>query len=455
MIKYLKLTNFSVFTDACIDFQVKGKILPMSFIYGENGSGKSSIVSALKFLSLSMDSLNFHEEFKELIDKYDSEDHDKNFSLLYDSFINSRNLQKMIAKYKTIGSTDPMKLEYCFNISDFDYEYSMEFNNDSVIREKLLGVLVKNKVTLFESVIDNGKPSLKLNKSVFTKTVFGELDKLNNQYFGKHTFLSIINYERMSKNSTFIKENISQKLTSFADFIDDLSISSKDGFNHSTILSSNSNILNNLENGSITPEKAYKIDFTESIVNNFFTSIYSDITKTFYTREIVNDKLNYSLFLTKLISGTERTIPFSLESTGTQKLLDLIPFFASVVNKKVVIIDEMDTDIHDLLMKVLVGKLHESTNIGQLIVTTHNTLILNSIPKEEVFIIDSGLAGSRKIVNLSSYRINNRKRIQKNHNIQTGYLRGDYGGIPIPGYFDFDYSFNSLCVQKGSDNGKN
>lgn len=52
----------------------------------------------------------------------------------------------------------------------------------------------------------------------------------------------------------------------------------------------------------------------------------------------------------KYISGKERELPFSLESTGTQSLLELLPFMLVVLKGSVSIIDEFDTALHDILV---------------------------------------------------------------------------------------------------------
>ena len=42
-----------------------------------------------------------------------------------------------------------------------------------------------------------------------------------------------------------------------------------------------------------------------------------------------------------------------MESTGTQSLLQLLPFMLVVVKGSVAVIDEFDTGVHDLLVKNL------------------------------------------------------------------------------------------------------
>ena len=73
-----------------------------------------------------------------------------------------------------------------------------------------------------------------------------------------------------------------------------------------------------------------------------------------------------------------------------------------------------------------------SLNLRQLIFTTHNTLLQNSISPKYLYIINSNAEGEKEIFNITEF-----ERIQSNHNITKRYLDGLYGGVPIPSYFDF------------------
>ena len=48
-------------------------------------------------------------------------------------------------------------------------------------------------------------------------------------------------------------------------------------------------------------------------------------------------------------------------------------------------IDEIDNGIHDVLMKNIIMSIKDEIT-GQLIITTHNTLLLEVLPKENIYI---------------------------------------------------------------------
>ena len=78
---------------------------------------------------------------------------------------------------------------------------------------------------------------------------------------------------------------------------------------------------------------------------------------------------------------------------------------------------------------------------GQLIITTHNTLLLETLPAKELYIITSNYNGEKEVNCITDYDL----KIQKNHhNIRDLYLKGVFGGTPIGEYIDFDQIKNVL-----------
>ena len=84
----------------------------------------------------------------------------------------------------------------------------------------------------------------------------------------------------------------------------------------------------------------------------------------------------YELYLRKRIENHEYDIDFQLESNGTQEIMELLPYLISAVSGSCVIIDEYGIGIHDLLATKLLASVAEQIK-GQLIITTHNTLLMD------------------------------------------------------------------------------
>ncbi len=77
---------------------------------------------------------------------------------------------------------------------------------------------------------------------------------------------------------------------------------------------------------------------------------------------------------------------------------------------------------------------------GQLIFTTHNTLLLEAINPDSVYIINIDSEGNKEVSCCSDYDC---KRIQKTNNLRNMYLKGMFGGIPYSTDIDFSFAKDS------------
>ena len=148
-------------------------------------------------------------------------------------------------------------------------------------------------------------------------------------------------------------------------------------------------------------------------------------------------------YFSKLIDDKVKEIPFELESTGTQQLLEIIKFIFLSIIGNTVIVDEMENGIHDLLIYEVISSLLDSFNYienAQFIATTHSTYLMEMLPKESIYILVSDVLGRKNILSIDNFDF----RTQKNNNIRLKYLRGDYSGIPNTGYLDFNDLVNQV-----------
>lgn len=157
-------------------------------------------------------------------------------------------------------------------------------------------------------------------------------------------------------------------------------------------VSSENEILRNLEHGVIEKKNKDKLDEVEKLLNKFFKALLNDVIKAYYKRTAKKTKIQYDLYLRKKIEDYEYDIDFQLESNGTKEILDLLPYLVSAVSGNCVIIDEYGMGVHDLLSAKLLEAIAPQIK-GQLIVTTHNTLLMdyasdnNKIEPEALYFI--------------------------------------------------------------------
>lgn len=74
-----------------------------------------------------------------------------------------------------------------------------------------------------------------------------------------------------------------------------------------------------------------------------------------------------------------------------------------------------------------------------MIITTHNTYLLESIGIKSVYLITVDYQGNKEVKCLDRY-----PRIQGTNNPRIMYLKGLFGGVPIVDSLDYDLILNEL-----------
>lgn len=448
MITYVKLKNYKSLVDFKVNF-VKKKNTPkkLVLIYGENGIGKSNLANSFFTLNETMRTMLSVKKARKMLDKLN------NISFLKDDeqtlkyseefakdYIKSRwrDTKTIISECKTIDSNKNMILEYGFMLDDKEGVYHIEFDNDEIVSEKLDYVLNKNLVSYFDI---SKKYDYKINVNIFkNKSYYNDFLQLIDKYWGKHSFMSILSSEIEEKTNEYMNDVISDNLYKIFRFFTHACVKIK-GSNKFEfgVVGTNHDLIDELDNGTISVKEETKLDKAEELLNEIFTSLYSDIKKVYYQKSYDENNLKYKLYIKKMIYGKIKDIDFSLESTGTQNILELIPFLISACEGQTVIIDELDNGIHDLMVKSLLETVEPYIK-GQLIITTHNTLLINSMPKESIYIFNADKDANKELISLDEFP----DRIQKNNSPQKKYLSGLLGGIPITNDIDFEELIENL-----------
>ncbi len=439
MLKSIKLKNFRSFGNLEADFTMSsGKPKKLIMIYGENGSGKSNFISSIQFLKNTLDTLSFQEHLNKMLESEKIEKYDEETIKSFIKFTRS-NLSVEIKENKMIGSDDNMILEFHYvYASNKEAIYKLEFDDDKIIYESFHCQLEKNMVKVYE--ISNEKPYFN-NNLFMTEKYASEMKEKVFKYFGKHSFLAVVFNEMRLNNLKYMNQNISKSFLRAIDELFECSLwckhyKSDEGFINT------SKILFNLDQGTIYKKEMDKLSKIEEALNSYFISLYSDIKGIHYDIEEDKNKLKYNLYFDKLINGKIRSIPHNLESTGTIKLLDIFPYIYKCLNKGTVFIDEIDSGVHDLLMNHLLVNLEKQIK-GQLVITTHNTMLLQKIKPDYSYVINVDLNGNKTLNCVKDYG-----RIQNNHNVSTRYINGIFGGIPQPGHIDLQEIMSSIDNRK-------
>ncbi|WP_310462740.1 ATP-binding protein [Sphaerotilus sp.] len=120
------------------------------------------------------------------------------------------------------------------------------------------------------------------------------------------------------------------------------------------------------------------------------------------------------------------------ESNGTRNLLFLAGPVLDILHQgQTLVIDELDTSLHTLLVRELVRLFHRpevNTGGAQLIFTTHDTSLLDAsdlFRRDQVWLVEKDRDQASALVALSEFSP------RKNEALERGYLLGRYGGVPL------------------------
>jgi len=120
------------------------------------------------------------------------------------------------------------------------------------------------------------------------------------------------------------------------------------------------------------------------------------------------------------------------ESSGTRNLLFLSGPILDILNKGLtLVVDELDTSLHTLLVQALVRLFHRpevNTGGAQLVFTTHDTSLLDAyglFRRDQVWFVEKRPDQSSSLYPLLDFSP------RKNEALERGYLQGRYGALPF------------------------
>ena len=125
--------------------------------------------------------------------------------------------------------------------------------------------------------------------------------------------------------------------------------------------------------------------------------------------------------------GEEYRVPISIESEGTRKAIVLFYFLSVAINSHgAVMVDELSSALHPLLVRALVTQFHREGVRGQIIFTTHDTSLLDRryLRRDQAWFVDKNSRGESELYCLSDFKLRNDASYTKS------YLSGMFGAIP-------------------------
>ena len=127
----------------------------------------------------------------------------------------------------------------------------------------------------------------------------------------------------------------------------------------------------------------------------------------------------------------QEEVPFlQFESSGTIRFFGILPsIFKALDEGSVLFIDEIENGLHPNLMKLIINLFNsEESNQknAQLICTSHDTLLLKNVRRDQVWFAEKNQYGETEIKRLSDF-----KNVRAKDKIFEKYLEGIFGAVPI------------------------
>ena len=341
------------------------KALKFSAIYGANAAGKTNLIKALSFIKQTV-TLGLPEGYS-----------------------------KLFCRTKPENEFKPSYFEIQFSIEDHCYSYGFEviLSKGEFISEWLVEVCKQGEHELFLRDIKNRET--KLSNKIFSNKLKMYSDDISDD---SSTLLITV----MNRNKKHFYHDYPEALPLYYVF-EWLNTKLK-------ILCSNENF-----------DFSYMYNSTK----------YDEICKMFHLFD--TGITGYQMESNNIIfQHGDIDVPIGEESSGTIQLIGLLPvLLLNETDDSTYIIENLDNgrSLHPLLTYHFVNKFLNLVNKRncQLIITTHETILLNQdlLRRDEIWFVDKNAEGESTVYSLDDFNIRFDKVIEK------AYLEGRYGGVPI------------------------
>ena len=445
MFTKITLENFRSFDHIVFDLTEKGNVPKhLAVLYGENGAGKSNLMSAFVLLPELTRTMDVRDAYERLLTRDAIFQDEKMEKVMREQMRHSlRDMSAIIKDYRMIDCEDPIVAEYEFNINGNNGCYRVEFGQDEIVHERLEYVLNRRRGLYFDCSSDG----ILINDTVIQgtngKDFLVDVKETAKRYWGKHSLLAILLYEMKDKSNAFGRDNVTENFNTVLREFRGLSCAVSMGNKSWEGLSSKLQVLKRPLQGHLSLRRETELDYASDFFTQLFTSVDLSVRKIFYKKEFHDDEIYYKLIEEKYIAGNYRRIDFERESAGNCQLLNISCYLLTACMGGVVILDEAEANIHDLLFQKLLEEIRPILK-GQVIMTTHNTMLMEaSFAREATYIlsVDPDNPSDKKIRCISDYR----KRTYAAKNIRNKYLNCEYGGVPELRQTEFQESIEKIC----------
>ena len=341
----------------------------ISFVFGANASGKTNLILAFEFLK----------------------------SFISDSFSYSSEGFKCFYPFETMKKkSSSFKVE--FYIKKVFYRLSLEIDSTRVLSEILEGRKNKRLVILYSRQYDKLKDSYTFEgKNIELENSFIEKVRPNSSVISTANQYNHPELTKIRKHWRFISGNCftSSSYNAASKFYH----KNEEYFQQTKKLLKNADL--GLSDIQIEPKK---------------TVDHEGNKKTIF-RPYGEHKSKGKIF----------QLPFTMESSGTQQLYNILRLvFRTLAKGSVCLIDAIEDSLHPNILPNIVNLFtSENPKNAQLICTTHMPTLMGDLSKSQIFLVEKDLECESE-----AYRLDEVEGVRNDDNFFKKYLAGAYGGVP-------------------------
>jgi len=426
MIHYLKITNFGGIRDTAeMNFEVVDsladayevemadgtRLMKLAYIYGANASGKTTVLRAFEFL-------------KDLLLKPAD---DKSFALDYEPFLFRKDALKTESSF-----------ELSFYLEDLRYIYTLTFNQEFILSEKMVYYRTAKPTEIFSRTTDTEKRLSQVQfgstmKVSAKKTDLIEINILhNNTVLGAYarTNIDLMELETLNKW--------------FAGYLKGLLISDADLANETVAKIARDPVfaewMNKLVNKADRQILGIQVGEEElafirnASPNSFFSSPRKNNWSSSVRKMLNNTEFEFKRkidFIHDGGDGEQYNLSLERESSGTQRYFALGgPLYELVTNSEFLCIDELETSLHPDLMKYFLQLFLLNSGKSQLLITTHNQSLMENqdfLRRDALWFAEKGKDGEVTLYSAADF---DTSVLRKDANLINAYRAGRLGAKP-------------------------
>lgn len=358
------------------------ELLPVAVMYGANSSGKSNVLKALKAMrDVLLNSVKLNPK-----DKLDAEP----FSLDMTSY------------------NEPTSYEIQFTLNGSKFRYGFDYTAEAIITEWLYEK--RRGEREFELFLRSGN-DFKISKTRFAEGIGKQSATPDNRLF-----VSLV---------AQLNGKVSQSILDWFTNMEYMSGMDGKGYAGKTL-----EMLFNKQTGS-------------SEITRFFEETNLGFMELDVEPESSDEKKMKSETVHRLydpdgnIVGVRNFPTDKMESEGTKKIIEIAgPIFDSILNGKILIVDELDAKLHPFLTRKIIGLFMDkriNAKGAQLIFATHDTNLLNIqyLRRDQIWFTEKDKSDSTDLYSLVEFRDDAGNKVRNDRNIEKDYLNGRYGAIPF------------------------